>query len=98
MPRKLSTNQTKQLNDGYKSVTLTENEVKNSIRRVENSAPVELAFETKRPGEFLIGCKYHFRNVLAYYGWTVQKHEVSNSGRIIIYCNEPNKVYCTGHK
>ena len=88
----------KPLNDGYKSVTLTENEAKNSMRLTNGSMPLELVFETKRPNEFLISHKYRFRNALANYGWTVQKHEKSKNGRTLVYCNEPNKVYCTRRK
>lgn len=88
----------KPLNDGYKSVTLTENEAKNSMRLLNGSKPLELVFDTKRPNEFLIGSKYRFRNVFANYGWSVQKHKMSESGRTLVYCNEPNKVYYTRRK
>ena len=88
----------KPLNDGYKSVTLTENEANSSMRLINGSGPLELVFETKRPNEFLIGRKYRFRNVFVNYGWSVQKHKMSESGRALVYCNEPNKFYCTRRK
>lgn len=80
--------------DGYKSIALTENEVKRSLRILDGRTPTHLEFETKRPTEFLpLGSCFRFRNLFANYGWRIRAWAPRDCGRTLIVCGMPEKIY-----
>ena len=84
------------LNSGYKSIALTENEIRRSLRCTTERVPTRFEFETKRPHDFLpLGSKIRFRNVFANYGWRIQAWVPRDCGRTLIVCGFPTKIYNT---
>ena len=82
------------LNNGYRSIALTENEVGRTLRCSDNWVPTHLEFETKRPQAFLpLGSKFRFRNLFANYGWTIRAWTPVMCGRAKIVCSFPEKIY-----
>ena len=82
------------LNDSYKSVVLTENEVQRSLRILDGRTPTHLEFETKRPQAFLpLGSCFRFRNLFPNYGWRIRAWAPRDCGRTLIVCGLPEKIY-----
>ena len=82
------------LNDGYKSIKLTENEVRASLRELDGRTPVHLEFTTKRPKAFMpLGSRFRFRNLFSGYGWEIRAWRPADAKRTLIVCGSPTKIY-----
>ena len=78
---------------GYISVRLTDIEaVGATILRIARG-PYKVMFSTKRHEFFSVGSHVRFRNLLSEYGWRIERVDSADSGRMLVICEKPEKIY-----